>query len=35
MVTRQGYGMGIGGVTGCVPQPWGLAWLHCFPVYVD
>jgi hypothetical protein len=19
------------GVTGCVPWPWGIAWLHCFP----
>jgi hypothetical protein len=19
------------GVTGCVPRPWGIAWLHCFP----
>jgi hypothetical protein len=31
MVTGQGYGMGIGGVTGCVPWPRGMAWLHCFP----
>jgi hypothetical protein len=23
------------GVIGYVPQPWGIAWLHCFSVHVN
>jgi hypothetical protein len=23
------------GVTGCVPRPRGIVWLHCFPIHVD
>jgi hypothetical protein len=34
-VTRQGYGMGIGGCNMLCPAATGHSWLHCFSVRVD